>query len=338
MAIGDPILAFTLSRLAEKYAAEAEPAPPSVEEWAPSPRAVTTEPAAAPTPIATAADEPADEPADAVESDEGLPQANFNYAAVPPENVAEIGMLVTRIKTSRRRHVEAVHDVGAALLRAKELLGHGNFLPWLQAEFRWSERTANNYMSIARFFRGKTANFADLDIGAASALASKSTPDEIRNELLERAEAGENISREEVKERIAAGKKARKSQAAAEQAEPGDAAPTHRSVELYAPPRAIVEPTTDSAFAWAHEPPRQICSEATNDDGARSIIRAMLEIEAPLERLCSGSPGDAANVLLAAANGEELLRVQKVISFVLEIKQALDERGFRREPELLAAM
>jgi Protein of unknown function (DUF3102) len=55
-------------------------------------------------------------------------------------------------------------------MRAKELLGHGNFMSWLKAEFRWSERTARNYMSLAAHFQGKTANFADLDLGTAREL------------------------------------------------------------------------------------------------------------------------------------------------------------------------
>src|ERR1700736_6443639 len=209
MALGNPILGFTLSRSAEKAAPDRAYAPPRHERHEDEP--VRHRRPAGPAPEAVA---------EVVEFGEGLPDAPFDYAPVPPANVSEIRMLVFRIKASRRRHVEAVHDVGAALLRAKELLGHGNFLPWLQAEFRWSERTANNYMSIARFFKGKTANFADLDIGAAAALAAKSTPPEIRDELLERAEAGEHISREEVKERIAAGKQARKlTQAAAARAD-----------------------------------------------------------------------------------------------------------------------
>jgi hypothetical protein len=325
MAIGDPILAFTLSRLAEKSAAEPSLAPPRDSERDLRPQAGTAD----------------EETGAAAEFEEGPPQANFDYAAASAENVAEITMLVSRIKASRKRHVEAVHDVGLDLLRAKELLGHGNFLPWLQAEFRWSERTANNYMSIARFFRGKTANFADLDIGAAAALAAKSTPSEIRIEMLERAEAGESISRKEVKERIAAGKKARKSaQAAAAQAEPTDAASIGRSEEGFAQPCAIVGRTNPDEFTWAAQALRSICSDsppataqtavAMRDPAARRIIEAMLEIEGPIERLCSGAPEEVANMLLAAANERELLRVQRTIAFVLQIKQALDDGdGFR---------
>jgi Protein of unknown function (DUF3102) len=315
MAIDEPILAFTLSRT--------EAAPPTLprdEEWdhrAPSvsePEREREREREAMTPAAEFDDDP--------------PELNFDYVGVPAENVAEIGMLVSRIKASRKRHVEAVHDVGADLLRAKKLLGHGNFLPWLQAEFRWSERTANNYMSIARFFKGKTANLADLDIGTASALAAKSTPSEIRSELLERIEAGENISREEVKERLAAGRNARKrTQSDAVQDDTSEAAPIDRTRDVADLPNALVEfektfETETPSRALSEEPQDR---RAADDLRARDAVNAILDIESPIACLCALPPREAAQMLLSAANEHEQMRVQKVISLVLQIKQAIDE-------------
>jgi hypothetical protein len=317
MAIVEPILAFTLSRLSEKNDPEQDAAPLRDDESGPQTATMAVE------------------IADVSEPYAGLRESNFDYAGMPAENVAEIDSLILRIRASRRRHVEAVHDVGADLLRAKELLGHGNFLPWLQAEFRWSERTANNYMAIARFFRGKTANFADLDIGAASALAAKSTPPDIRDELLERAEAGENISREEVKMRIAAGKKARRlAQEAARQAALSEASATDPDDEPFAP--FVTKSRADlDDLVWSPPALPEICSGAplegaettlaTSDAGARTIIEAMLRIEGPMERICSGSPGEAANMLMAAANEQELTKMQKIIGLIIEIKRSLDD-------------
>ena len=72
-----------------------------------------------------------------------------------------------------------------------------NFLPWLKAEFRWSERTARNYMSLAAHFQDKTANFADLDIVTTRELID--APARVSEPIMRRAEAGETISQEEVK-------------------------------------------------------------------------------------------------------------------------------------------
>ena len=96
-----------------------------------------------------------------------------------------------------RRHLAVIVEIGGALRRAKELLGHGYFLPWLKAEFRWSERTARDYMRLAAHFQGKTANFADLDSGTARELIDARP--EVSDPIVRRAEAGETISQEEVR-------------------------------------------------------------------------------------------------------------------------------------------
>ena len=129
---------------------------------------------------------------------EGLPETFFDYGCVPQEIRAEVYELTKSVKDARGRHL-AVHrrDRPGTLRRAKELLGHGYFLPWLKAEFRWSERTARNYMSLADHFQGKTANFADLDLGTARELID--APAEVSDPIMRRAEAGETISQEEVK-------------------------------------------------------------------------------------------------------------------------------------------
>jgi len=333
MAISEPILAFNLSRLHTMPAYDPGPASPRDDDGDRRQQAGAV----------------ANVIARVAALGKGLPETDFDYAAVPAENVAEINKLVSRIRATHRRHLEAVYEIGADLLRAKELLGHGNFLPWLQAEFRWSERTANNYMSIARFFQGKSANFADLDVGTASALAAKSTPAAIRNELLERAEAGESITRAEVKERLAAGREARQSpKAAAKKAELSAAAPVGESQQRFAPPPAIIERANPEEVIRAAQPMRPIFSgsplagaeigRAASDSEARKIIDAVLVIEWPMEHLYSCTPAQVAEMLLAAENEQELSRVQKIISFVLQIKQALDDkRDARRELDLRRA-
>jgi hypothetical protein len=52
-------------------------------------------------------------------------------------------------------------------------------------------------MSLAAHFQGKTANFADLDLGTARELID--APAEVSEPRMRRAEAGETISQEEVK-------------------------------------------------------------------------------------------------------------------------------------------
>ena len=127
----------------------------------------------------------------AVALGEGLPETFFDYGYVPQGSRAEVYELTKSVKDARGRHLAVIVEIGGTLRRAKELLGHGNFLPWVKAEFRWSERTAWNYMSLAAHFQGKTANFADLDLGTARELID--SPAEVSEPIMRRAEAGETI-------------------------------------------------------------------------------------------------------------------------------------------------
>jgi Protein of unknown function (DUF3102) len=40
-------------------------------------------------------------------------------------------------------------EVGRCLLRAKELLPHGQFLPWAHQEFGWTSRHVQNHLALA---------------------------------------------------------------------------------------------------------------------------------------------------------------------------------------------
>lgn len=42
--------------------------------------------------------------------------------------------------------------IGERLCEAKELLGHGEFLPWIKDEFGWTDRTAQKLMAVYREF------------------------------------------------------------------------------------------------------------------------------------------------------------------------------------------
>jgi hypothetical protein len=127
--------------------------------------------------------------AEVVALGEGLSESFFDYGCVPQENQAEVHELTKSVKSARRVQLAAQVEIGESLLRAKELLGHGNFLPWLNAEFLMSERTAQNYMTLAEHFQGKTRNFADLDPSTARELIA--APAEVRDPIMARADEPE---------------------------------------------------------------------------------------------------------------------------------------------------
>lgn len=89
-------------------------------------------------------------------------------------------------------------------MEAKARCAHGEWLPWLDREFSWSDQTARKYMHVADM-AGKfksDLNF-DLPIGSLYSLAAPSTPESVREEVVARAEAGETLTRAEVERLIA---------------------------------------------------------------------------------------------------------------------------------------
>jgi hypothetical protein len=107
----------------------------------------------------------------------------------------------------RRRGVRLVEDVieiGQRLKLCKKICGHGNWLPWLEREFGWSADTAERFMRLAalQYQIPHIAEFR-VSVSALYLLAAPSTPRETRDEIINRAEAGEPISTTTIKQAIA---------------------------------------------------------------------------------------------------------------------------------------
>ena len=131
----------------------------------------------------------------------------FNYALLETKLADKVRSAADRIRERIKKTVEDIIEVGNDLLAVKEALPHGQFLPWLKAEFGWSERSAQYFMSVAEQF--KSAKIADLPIqpSAAYLLAATSVPDEAREKAVEKAEAGEEITFAAAKEIVAEARK-----------------------------------------------------------------------------------------------------------------------------------
>ena len=123
----------------------------------------------------------------------------FNYSDFPAPVAAELEAVTTRIKDRLARTTEDIIEIGRDLTLAKERLGHGNFLAWLDTEFRMSDQTARNFMNVARRF-SKSQSLLDLPMTqeALYLLAAPSTDDDVVDAALAKAEAGEKIGKPEV--------------------------------------------------------------------------------------------------------------------------------------------
>ena len=131
----------------------------------------------------------------------------FNYDLLETKLADKVRTAADRIREGVQKTVEDIIQIGNDLLAVKEALPHGQFLPWLKAEFGWSERSAQNFMSVAEKF--KSAKIADLPIqpSAAYLLAAPSVPDEAREKAVEKAEAGEEITFATAREIVAEARK-----------------------------------------------------------------------------------------------------------------------------------
>jgi hypothetical protein len=134
-----------------------------------------------------------------------LVEIAFDYAQLDPAARETARDAAGRIRAHGRIASECIVAIGAELVKVKAAIGHGHYLPWLEAEFGWSERTAQRFVAVHECF-GKSDTVADLeqiDVSALYLLAAPSTPEPVREEALEKAAAGERITQAGVRQMIA---------------------------------------------------------------------------------------------------------------------------------------
>lgn len=108
----------------------------------------------------------------------------------------------TEIRDRIGRAALNVFEIGERLIQVKSRLGHGHFLNWIDAEFKWSESAARKMMCVADRF--KSVNFTDLNIAPSALylLASDSVPDSVVDCIIDEAKAGAAVTHAAVKQAI----------------------------------------------------------------------------------------------------------------------------------------
>jgi Protein of unknown function (DUF3102) len=66
----------------------------------------------------------------------------FNYDVLEAKVAERVRSSAEAIRQQVRNTLENAIRIGEELLAVKGALEHGQFLPWLRAEFGWAERTA----------------------------------------------------------------------------------------------------------------------------------------------------------------------------------------------------
>jgi N6-adenosine-specific RNA methylase IME4 len=122
----------------------------------------------------------------------------FDYAKLDASLADFLKTAAGFIRKDIQRLQVGILDVGKRLLEVKENIGHGNFGPWINAEFQMSADTAGRFMNVAR-------RFPEIPHGAEFAptvlyeLAAPSTPETVRLTAVERARSGEVVTLETIR-------------------------------------------------------------------------------------------------------------------------------------------
>jgi len=129
----------------------------------------------------------------------------FDYMQLPADTRTLVQQRAEEIKESVRRSAQEILITGEKLVEVRGILHQkkGSFDAWLSTEFGWSRSQAYNYINAFERF-GSRPNFGQLDIAvsAINMLAAPSTPQDVVDEVLERAERGEKITYTKSKEAI----------------------------------------------------------------------------------------------------------------------------------------
>lgn len=108
-----------------------------------------------------------------------IQQALFDYAALDYDTRTFVHEKTQAIHSRLKRTAEDIIAIGQDLRAVKARLGHGQFMPWLQAEFEMSRQTAHDFMRVAERFGNESRNFLHLSVSVLYELAAPSTPDTI---------------------------------------------------------------------------------------------------------------------------------------------------------------
>jgi len=111
--------------------------------------------------------------------------------------------LAEGIRALGKQTVDNIIEIGRRLTECKRICGHGNRLPWLEREFGWTDKTAENFINVHKV-ASKFENFSNLDLPLSGLylLAAPSTPESAKTEIIERATTGEVLPVSDIKSTV----------------------------------------------------------------------------------------------------------------------------------------
>lgn len=147
--------------------------------------------------------------------------SNFDYTSFSAETAGKLRDHAQQITTRLKRAKEDTHAIAESLADAQKLLSTTQFDGWCTSELNITGRHARRLIRTAQFFTdGIPANMSQTIAGM---LASETTPEEVREEVLADAAVGKKTSVQELNEKTAAHKAAAESGKPAQGVQPAPA-------------------------------------------------------------------------------------------------------------------
>ena len=113
--------------------------------------------------------------------------------ADPAETTRDIEAVTCEILHLKQELARNIVDIGLRLIEAKEMLSHGEWLPWLKENVCFSETTAQSYMKVAKEFPNPQLVG---DLGVRKALTLLALPSSEREDFLAENNVIDMTSRE----------------------------------------------------------------------------------------------------------------------------------------------
>lgn len=206
-----------------------------------------------------------------------------------------IETITDEILDAKRTGGEAILTIGRCLIEAKDMLPHGEWLPWLNEQVELSERTAQKFMKLAREWSNPNTL---ADLGASKALMLLALPEGEREQFVEDHNVIDMSARQleqAIRERDEARRTAAQAQAdasAAEQARAKMAEDMRATQNLLESARADADSAGSRARAleeklrMLQERPVEVAVETVVDPEAieKATTEAVAEIKAKLDK------------------------------------------------------
>ena len=125
------------------------------------------------------------------------------YDGIHPTLQGELQSQATEVRSLIRKTSDDLYRIGEILASVKETLQNRNFSKWCELEVGIKKSSAYKYLSIYDRFSEKKGIVGNIDPGVLMDMGVKSTPQVVVDKVVEKAEAGEQVSASDAKEFIA---------------------------------------------------------------------------------------------------------------------------------------